>query len=101
METDLSDLQIYAAQAQVQARAVADAQRAAQIALNEYRAGTVDYTTVVTAQVTLLSDQQTALSIQQNRLLASIALYADLGGGFEAKDLPSAATLQTKLPFAP
>ncbi|WP_035178663.1 efflux transporter outer membrane subunit [Acidocella facilis] len=101
VETDLSNLQIYTAQAQVQARAVADAQRAAQIALNEYRAGTVDYTTVVTAQVTLLSDQQTALSIQQSRLLASIALYADLGGGFEAKDLPSAATIQSGLPFAP
>lgn len=101
VENDLSDLQIYAAQAQVQARAVADAQRAAQIALNEYEAGTVSYTTVVTAQVTLLSSQQTALSIQQERLLAAIALYQDLGGGFTAQDLPSAAQLQAGLPFAP
>ncbi len=101
VEDDLSNLQIYAQQAQVQDRAVADATRAAQIALNEYRAGTVDYTTVVTAQVTLLSDQQSALSIQQNRLLASVALYQDLGGGFTEQDLPSAAQIQSKLPFAP
>lgn len=87
VEDDLSNLQIYAQQAQLQARAVADAKRAVQIALNEYQAGTVDYTTVADAQVTLLSDQQSALLIQQNRLLASIALYQDLGGGFEESDL--------------
>lgn len=101
VETDLSNLQIYARQAQLQARTVADAKRAAQIALNEYQAGTADYTTVASAQVTLLSQQQTALQIQQERLLASVALYQDLGGGFKAKDLPSASQIQSKLPFAP
>ncbi|WP_298214411.1 efflux transporter outer membrane subunit [Acidocella sp.] len=101
VENDLSNLQTYALQAQVQDRAVADAARAAQIALNEYEAGTQDYTTVVTAQITLLSDQQTALSIQQSRLLASVALYEDLGGGFEESDLPSAQQIQAKPPFAP
>jgi outer membrane protein TolC len=72
-----------------------------QIALNEYQAGTQAYTTVVQAQVTLLQDQQTQLAIQQNRLLASVALFQDLGGGFSAADLPSAAQIQTRLPFAP
>jgi outer membrane protein TolC len=85
----------------VEAQAVADAGRAAQIALNEYQAGTVAYTTVVTAQVTLLQAQQAALSIQQQRLLAAVALYQDLGGGFTSTDLPSAAKLQAGLPFAP
>ncbi len=101
VEDDLSNLQIYGQQALVQDRAVADAARAAQIALNEYRAGTADYTTVVTAQVTLLSDQQIALSVQQSRLLASVSLYEDLGGGFQESDLPTAAQIQSKLPFAP
>lgn len=87
VEDDLTNLQIFAQQAKVQARAVADAKSAMQIALNEYEAGTVDYTTVASAQVTFLSDQQTALSIQQSRLLASIALYQDLGGGFVAASL--------------
>lgn len=87
VETDLTNLQIYAQQAQVEARAVADAGQAVQIAVNEYEAGTADYTTVASAQVTFLADQQTALSIQQSRLLASIALYQDLGGGFEERDI--------------
>jgi len=38
---------------------------------------------VVTAQATLLSDQETALTVQQNRLLASISLIQDLGGGWQ------------------
>lgn len=100
-EDDLSNLQIYASQAQVEAQAVADAQRAAQIALNEYQAGTAAYTTVVTAQVTLLQAQQTALSIQQQRLLAAVGLYQDMGGGFTPAGVPSAAKLQAGLPFAP
>jgi NodT family efflux transporter outer membrane factor (OMF) lipoprotein len=100
-EDDLSNLQIYAGQAQVEAQAVADATRAAQIALNEYEAGTQNYTTVVTAQVSLLQAQQTALTIQQQRLLAAVALYQDLGGGFDASALPAKAQLQAGLPFAP
>lgn len=87
VENDLTNSQIYAQQAEVQSRAVADAARAVQIAINEYKAGTADYTTVASAQVTLLADQQTALAVQQNRLLASIALYQDLGGGFSAQSL--------------
>ena len=80
---------------------MADAQRAVQIALNEYQAGTEAYTTVVTAQLTLLGDQETQLAVQQDRLLASVSLFEDLGGGFTAADLPSADTIQAKLPFAP
>jgi NodT family efflux transporter outer membrane factor (OMF) lipoprotein len=101
VEDDLSNLRIFAQQAQVEARAVADAQAAVQITLNEYEAGTVNYTTVVTAQLILLSDQQTQLSVQQNRLLASVTLFEDLGGGFKASDLPSVSAIQAKLPFAP
>ncbi len=99
VENDLSNLQIYAAQAQVQSHAVADAARAVQIALNEYQAGTQAYTAVVTAQVTLLQDQQSALTIQQQRLLAAVGLYQDMGGGFTEASLPSKAQLQAGLPF--
>jgi NodT family efflux transporter outer membrane factor (OMF) lipoprotein len=101
VENDLSNLQIYAQQAQVQEQAVADAGRAVQIALNQYEAGTVPYTTVVVAQVILLDDQISLLSIQQLRLSASISLFQDLGGGFTASDLPTAQQIQAKLPFAP
>jgi len=89
VEDDLSNLRILAEQAQSLQAAVTDASRAVQIALNEYEAGTQAYTTVVTAQATLLADQESALTVQQNRLLASISLIQDLGGGYEA--VPEAA----------
>jgi NodT family efflux transporter outer membrane factor (OMF) lipoprotein len=101
VENDLAGLRILAQQAVVEQAAVTDAQQALQISLNEYQAGTVVYTTVVTAQLTLLSDQEQQLAVQQDRLLASVSLFQDLGGGFKASDLPSAAQLQAKLPFAP
>ncbi|MFD1554926.1 efflux transporter outer membrane subunit [Paraburkholderia silviterrae] len=82
VENDLSGLRILAQQNERLDAAVRDAIRGAQIALNEYEAGTVDYTTVVTAQATQLSTQQSALSVQQQRLLDSAALIGDLGGGW-------------------
>jgi NodT family efflux transporter outer membrane factor (OMF) lipoprotein len=91
VEDDLSNLRILAEQAQSLQAAVTDASRAVQIALNEYEAGTQAYTTVVTAQATLLADQENALAVQQNRLLASISLIQDLGGGWQAEAIPQAA----------
>jgi len=84
VEDDLSNLRILAQQAQEEQAAVNDASRAVQIALNEYEAGTQAYTAVVTAQTTLLNDQENALTVQQNRLLASVSLIQDLGGGWLA-----------------
>ena len=46
----------------MQTEAVKAAQQAVQIALNEYRAGTQNFTTVVTAEATALSDEESALS---------------------------------------
>lgn len=87
VEDALSKLRILAQQARKEQAAVRDAERAMRIALNEYQAGTQAYTAVVTAQVTLLSDRQTALAVQQDRLLASIALIQALGGGWQSSDL--------------
>ena len=82
VEDNLAGLRILADQAQVLDGAVRDARRGAQIARNEYQAGTVDYTTVATAQATQLSDEQTALSVQQSRLIDAATLIGDLGGGW-------------------
>jgi NodT family efflux transporter outer membrane factor (OMF) lipoprotein len=84
VEDQLSNLRILEQQAKAQAVAVESARRAVEITLNTYRAGTVAYTSVITEQTLLLSDQQAALSIQQNRLLASVALIEALGGGWQA-----------------
>lgn len=90
VENDLSGLRILEQQAQVLQAAVRDSIRGAEITLNEYEAGTVDYTTVATAQVTQLSNQQTALSVQQQRLVDAANLIGDLGGGWSANQLHDA-----------
>ncbi|HEY1996658.1 efflux transporter outer membrane subunit [Paraburkholderia sp.] len=87
VENDLSGLRILAQQSVVLDNAVRDATRGAEIALDEYQAGTVDYTTVATAQATQLSSQQTALNVQESRLLDAASLFGDLGGGWSAGDL--------------
>ena len=98
VEDDLSTLRILEAEAQVQAAAVAEATDASRITLNEYKAGTVDYTTVVTAQVAELTDRQSALAILQSRLTTSVALLEALGGGWTAADLPAPRAVLARHP---
>jgi NodT family efflux transporter outer membrane factor (OMF) lipoprotein len=87
VEDDLSGITILAQQAQVQDQVVQNATEGARIAVNEYQAGTVDYTTAATAETTKLSAQETALSVQQQRLLDTVSLIGDLGGGWSADQL--------------
>ena len=96
VEDDLSGLRILAQQGNALDAAVRDARRGAEIAFNEYQAGTVDYTTVSTAQATSLSTQQSALNVQQQRLLDTVSLIGDVGGSWSASELgdPGKASAQ-------
>ena len=101
VEDELATLRILADQAKVDDAAVQDATRAVQISLNEYEAGTQPYTTVVTAETTLLGDEETLLAVRQSRLTASVALIEDLGGGWSTAQLPGKDSLQTFNPLLP
>jgi NodT family efflux transporter outer membrane factor (OMF) lipoprotein len=90
VEDNLAGLRILAQQAEVLDAAVRDATRGTEIARNEYQAGTVDYTTVATAQATQLSDEENALSVRQNRLTDAATLIGDLGGGWSDAQLHNA-----------
>jgi NodT family efflux transporter outer membrane factor (OMF) lipoprotein len=87
VENDLSGLRILAQEAEQLEIAVRDANRASEIALQEYQAGTVDYTTVAVALETQIGDQQTQLTVEQNRLLDAVSLIGDLGGGWSDSQL--------------
>ncbi len=101
VEDELSSLRILAAQDVVARQAVASAQQATQISLNQYRAGTVTYITVVTNQAIELGDEESLLTVEQGRFLASVALIQALGGGWSATQLPSKAGLQSYNPLLP
>ena len=81
-------MRILEQQAAAQERAVVAAREAERLELNQYKAGTVAYTSVVTTQQTALSNEQTALSIRQNRFTSTVALIRALGGGWSDKELP-------------
>jgi NodT family efflux transporter outer membrane factor (OMF) lipoprotein len=90
VEDDLAGLRILAQQASVLEAAVRDARHGAEIARNEYLAGTVDYTTVAVAQSTALSNEQSALAVRQSRLVNAATLIGDLGGGWSVAQLHDA-----------
>jgi NodT family efflux transporter outer membrane factor (OMF) lipoprotein len=65
-------------------RAADAASAAATMVLNQYREGQVDYTSVVTAQNTALSDQLSVLQTANMRQTTAVALVQALGGGWQA-----------------
>ncbi|MBP2292882.1 efflux transporter outer membrane subunit [Azospirillum rugosum] len=80
VEDQLAAQRILAQQAAVQADAVRLAREAERLTLNQYRAGTLPYSSVLTAQTATLSDEENALAVQQSRLLAAVSLLQALGG---------------------
>ncbi len=94
VEDNLSSMRILGKQQKVQDEAVKLSQEAVTITINEYKAGTVSFTTVVTAQATELTNEQTALAVRQDRFLASVSLVQALGGGWDTGALPTMEDLR-------
>ena len=92
VEDQLAAIPLESRELAIQTEAVKAAQQAVDIALNEYRAGTQNFTTVVTAEATALSDEESALSTRAARLTATVNLIVALGGGWSTAELPAAPT---------
>jgi len=88
VEDELSTLRILQQQASVEVEAVKTAQEAERLTLNQYKAGTVPYSSVITAQAAALQAEETALGVTENRLTASVTLIEAIGGGWDASKLP-------------
>ncbi|MDQ0446228.1 NodT family efflux transporter outer membrane factor (OMF) lipoprotein [Methylobacterium aerolatum] len=94
VETQMAAQRILREQQGAQDAAVASSRRAVEITLNEYRAGTQNFTTVVTAQGLLVNNEVAALQVLLNRYTAAITLIRGLGGGWDARSLPSDSELK-------
>ena len=90
VEDDMIALTLLGRQSEVEDRAVAAAGEAERLITNQYRAGTVAYTSVVTAQAAALQARQSALTIRQNRLTTAVALLQAMGGGWKDPKLADA-----------
>ena len=89
VEDNLAALRVLENEASAEDQAVKAAQNALDISTYQYKAGTVNYLTVITEQAILLQDQVQAVSILTRRLSASVLLIQALGGGWDASTLPT------------
>jgi NodT family efflux transporter outer membrane factor (OMF) lipoprotein len=88
VEDQIAAARVLEQEAALRAAAEQSARRAEELALNRYRAGQVDFTTVVTAQNTALASEQSRLNVLGARLNASVSLIEALGGGWSTGELP-------------
>jgi NodT family efflux transporter outer membrane factor (OMF) lipoprotein len=88
VEDNLATLRILEQEALVQQQAAKAAAESLTLATNQYRAGTVSYLNVVTAQATTLSADITTLGIAGRRLMASVGLMKALGGDWQGTAPP-------------
>jgi NodT family efflux transporter outer membrane factor (OMF) lipoprotein len=84
VEDDIATLRVNEQRAVIEEETVKAAREAETLTLNQYKAGTVPYSSVITAQTTRLNAEETALSVLSSRLQASVALIQALGGGWKA-----------------
>jgi NodT family efflux transporter outer membrane factor (OMF) lipoprotein len=88
VEDEIATLRILEEQAAIEELAVKAAREAEALTLNQYKAGTVPYSSVITAQTTRLTAEETALSVLSTRLQSSVALIQALGGGWNSAQIP-------------
>jgi NodT family efflux transporter outer membrane factor (OMF) lipoprotein len=96
VEDNLSTLRVLSVEVQQQETAVKSAQRQLTLATDRYRLGIDPYLNVITAQTTVLSNEQTAVSLSMQQMTATVQLIEALGGGWDASQLPTAVQLVAK-----
>ena len=82
VEDNLVQLRVLEQESQVQQQALDAARESLRLIDNQYRAGTLDYNSVVNVQATALSNERSNLELLASRLLASVQLIKALGGGW-------------------
>ncbi|NHL64833.1 efflux transporter outer membrane subunit [Burkholderia ambifaria] len=87
VEDNLASQRILAQEVDVQRQAVDSAEQALAIVTNQYKAGTVAYLNVLSAQTTAFTAQQKLATISGQRMVSSVGLVKALGGGWDASDM--------------
>ena len=96
VEDYLSATRILSLQVIKQREAVEAAKTTLDLEMSRFETGIDPYIDVTTAQVTLLSDQQSLVTLQIQESVASIELIQALGGGWDLTQLPTPAQLSAK-----
>ncbi len=94
VEDELSSMRILEQETAKVADTVKAADRALTVSTAQYKAGTTDYLTVITAQAALLTARRMSVDLLTRRMAASVLLVQALGGGWDASQLPGQAALK-------
>jgi outer membrane protein TolC len=62
----------------------------------QYKAGTVDYLTVITAQTAAFTAEEGAVNLLTRRMQSAVLLIQALGGGWDSSQLPTGVQLQAR-----
>jgi NodT family efflux transporter outer membrane factor (OMF) lipoprotein len=96
VEDYLSAVRIYSQQIEKQQQAVESAQTFLKLETGRYETGVDPYINVLTAQNTVLADQQTLATLQIQQMTSAVQLIAALGGGWDSSQLPTPRELTQK-----
>jgi NodT family efflux transporter outer membrane factor (OMF) lipoprotein len=91
VEDYIATLRVLSRQIAKQDAAVQSAQQYLDIAMSRYQTGLDPYLDVITAQTTLLSDQQSLTTLRVSEMTAAVQLIQALGGGWDSTRLPTPA----------
>jgi NodT family efflux transporter outer membrane factor (OMF) lipoprotein len=97
VEDNLASVRILSQQILKQEQAVKFSDEALTLEIARYETGVDPYLDVVTAQTTLLTNQQTLATLHVEEMTASVQLIEALGGGWDRSQLPSPAEVSKKL----
>ena len=98
VEDNLASLRILSKEIEQQDTAVKSAQRNLTLATDRYKLGIDPYLNVITAQTSLLSNQETAVNLRTQQMSSSVGLIQALGGGWDASQLPTPAQVSASAP---
>jgi outer membrane protein TolC len=96
VEDYIATLRVTSGQIGKQDQAIQAAQKYLDIATSRYETGLDPYLNVITAQTTLLSDQQTEVTLRVSEMMAAVQLIEALGGGWDVTQLPTPSQVSSK-----
>jgi NodT family efflux transporter outer membrane factor (OMF) lipoprotein len=97
VEDYLAAVRILSQQIQQQQQAERSAEEFVKLEMARYETGIDPYVNVVTAQTTLLTDQQSLATLHTQEMTASVQLIEALGGGWDSSQLPTPAQVSQRL----
>ncbi len=96
VEDYIATLRVTSGQIGKQHDATQAAQKYLDIAVARWETGLDPYLDVITAQTTLLSDQQAEVTLRMGEMVAAVELIQALGGGWDVSELPTPVQVSTK-----